>query len=63
MTNQELEKKIAQLESVNDQMYSELCYLDRLMRIVGFTNGLATVKETARELNNNHTPEQEEESL
>ena len=50
MSNQDLEKKIAQLESVNDQLYSELCYVDQLMRMVGFTEGLATVKCTAQEI-------------
>lgn len=50
MIQQELEKKIAQLESINDQMYSELCYVDQLMRMVGFSEGLATVKETAKEI-------------
>ncbi|HEY4832610.1 MAG TPA: hypothetical protein VIH61_08650 [Waddliaceae bacterium] len=52
MSNQELEKKIAHLESVNDQIYSELCYIDQLMRMVGFSNGLATVKQTAQEMKN-----------
>lgn len=54
MSKQELLKKIANLESLNDQLYTELCDLDRLMRGVGFSNGLATVKETARELKNNY---------
>jgi hypothetical protein len=52
MNHQELEKKIAHLESVNDQIYSELCYIDRLMRMVGFSNGLATIKQTAQEMKN-----------
>lgn len=50
MISHELERKIAYLESVNDQMYSELCYVDHLMRMIGFSEGLATVKVTAEEL-------------
>lgn len=50
MTKAELIKQIAILESVNDQMYSELCEVDHLMRLVGFEGGLETVKATAREL-------------
>ena len=49
-TKAELQKKIAMLESVNDQMYSELCEIDQLMRLVGFENGIETVKMTAQEL-------------
>lgn len=43
-------KKLAELEFANDQLVSELGYLDNLMRSIGFTDGLATVKATAREL-------------
>jgi len=50
MTKAELIKKVALLESVNDQMYAELCDIDRLMRLVGFEGGLETVKQTAQEL-------------
>lgn len=52
MTNAELMKKIAFLESVNDQLYSELVELDNLMRLVGFEGGLETVKQIALELYN-----------
>lgn len=50
MINRDLEKKIAHLESINDQLTTELTYIDKLMRQVGFTHGLATVKATAREI-------------
>ena len=50
MTKTELIKKIAILESINDQMYSELCEVDHLMRLVGFDGGLETVKSTAKEM-------------
>lgn len=50
MNEQELLKKIAYLEFVNDQLNAELHELDGLMRKVGFQNGLETVKATAIEL-------------
>lgn len=50
MEQERLIKRLAELESINDQLVSELEYLDTLMRSVGFTNGLATVKATALEL-------------
>ncbi len=50
MKKTELLKKIAHLESVNDHLLTELGYVDHLMKLVGFTDGLETVKLTAREL-------------
>ena len=50
MTKKDLIKKVAQLESVNDHLLTELGYVDRLMRLVGFAGGLETVKLTAQEL-------------
>lgn len=47
MSEEELRRKIASLESINDQLYAELCHVDELMRMIGFANGLETVKETA----------------
>lgn len=49
-TKEQLLKKMAQLESMNDQLLTELSYVDHLMRSVGFSNGLETVKATAIEL-------------
>lgn len=48
----DLEKRIAHLESVNDHLLTELQYLDQLMRLIGFSQGLATVKATALEIHN-----------
>ncbi len=45
-----LEKKLAHLEFVNDQLLSELAHLDKVMRQIGFTEGLESLKSTAREL-------------
>ena len=50
MNMQELLKRKAQLETENDLLRSELEYLDQLMRLAGFTNGLETVKATAIDL-------------
>ena len=50
MEKEELMQRVAELEFTNDQLISELKYLDGLMRTIGFTDGLATVKATAQEL-------------
>ena len=50
MTKLQLLRKIAYLESLNDQLITEVIYVDHLMRLIGFANGLATVKATAQEI-------------
>jgi hypothetical protein len=50
MTKVQLLKKIAYLESLNDQLITEVIYVDHLMRMIGFSNGLTTVKATAQEI-------------
>lgn len=50
MTKVEMLKKIAYLESVNDQLSTEVVYVDHLMRLIGFSEGLRTVKATAKEI-------------
>lgn len=52
MTKSQLRKKIAKLETINDFLLTEVCYVDDLMRLVGFTEGLKGVKATAEELIN-----------
>lgn len=47
---EELLKKIAKLESLCDQLQSEMNYLDRLLVKVGFEEGLKTLKAAAIEL-------------
>jgi hypothetical protein len=49
-TKAELLKKIAYLESINDQLVTEVSYVDQLMRLIGFSAGLAGVKATAQEI-------------
>ena len=45
-----LKKKIAKLESVCDQLQSEMDYLEKLLKKVGFEEGIKTLKEAAIEL-------------
>ncbi len=50
MTKLQLLKKIAILESINDHLSTEVAYIDQLLRLVGFSNGLETAKLTAEEI-------------
>ncbi len=50
MKQKELIDKLAKLESMNDQLASEIRYLDQLVRALGFKEGLKTLKEAALEL-------------
>ena len=43
-------ERIAQLEFQNDQLSAELEYIDKLLRSVGFSDGLVSVKAAAQEL-------------
>lgn len=48
--NEDINKKLARLEFINDQLISELAYIDELMHQIGFTEGLKSLKSTAKEL-------------
>jgi hypothetical protein len=50
MRKTDLEKKVAYLEFVNDQLMTELKYIDQLLCSIGFPEGLETVKQAAAEL-------------
>jgi len=50
MNKMQLEKKIAYLEFVQDQLESELVYVDDLLKSVGFPRGLVSAKEVAIEM-------------
>lgn len=50
MNQQELINKIAKLETMNDQLISELDYLNTLAYQLGFVEGLKTLKSAALEL-------------
>lgn len=46
----QIAKQIALLESLNDQLLTEIGDIDALMRLVGFSQGIETVKATAEEI-------------
>lgn len=50
MTREEMLRRISELESLNDQLMSELRYLDELLKEVGFEEGLKTLKLAAEEM-------------
>jgi hypothetical protein len=50
MGEEAMRERIANLEFQNDQLTAELQYVDQLLRSVGFTDGLASVKLAAQEL-------------
>ena len=50
MNQVELEKKIAYLEFVNDQLISEIHYTNDLLKLIGFPEGLTTIKQAAKEV-------------
>lgn len=50
MKNKTLLKKIAKLESINDQITAELNFLEHLAKALGFAEGLKTLKAAAIEM-------------
>ena len=50
MKEQALQKKIARLETVNDQLTAELHYLEKLTRSLGFAEGIKTLKAAALDM-------------
>ncbi len=50
MKQKDLLKKIAKLETMNDQLAAELNYLEHLARGLGFAEGLKTLKAAALEM-------------
>ena len=61
MNKGELIRKVAYLETVNDQVVAELHYVDTLLREIGFPDGLKTVKNAAKELLDKEKEEEEGE--
>lgn len=47
MTKAQLLKKLAILESVNDQLITELAYVDRVLSQIGFEQGVRGLKAAA----------------
>lgn len=50
MGMKELLEKVSHLEFVNDQLTAEFQYMDSLLKEVGFTEGLKSVKSAAKEI-------------
>jgi hypothetical protein len=50
MEEKALLQRIATLETINDQLITEINYLDSIARELGFHEGLKTLKEAAIEL-------------
>ena len=50
MKHKDLLKKIAKLETANDQLAAELHYLEHLAKAPGFAEGLKTLKAAALEM-------------
>ncbi len=50
MEKEKLQRQVSELESLNDQLVSELRFLDELLHKVGFEEGLKTLKTAAEEL-------------
>lgn len=50
MSREEMQKRISELESLNDQLLTEIRFLDQLLKQVGFEEGLKTLKFAAQEL-------------
>lgn len=49
-TKEQLTKRMAYLEFVEDQLRTEVAYVDKLLRSVGFPHGLVSVKEVAQDI-------------
>lgn len=50
MEEKDIIKRIAQLEFIHDQLSAEILDLDRLLRSVGFPEGIRSAREVAREI-------------
>ena len=60
MSDEELKDRVAYLESMNDQLETEIAHIDELMRLLGFAEGLETVKAAAQELKDRELSENSE---
>ncbi len=61
MEKEKYEKKIAQLESLNDQLQAEFTNLDIILKELGFEKGILTLKEAAKEMLLNKNPSDQPE--
>jgi hypothetical protein len=53
-------KKIAKLESINDQLQAEFNHLNLLLKKVGFDEGIKSLKEAANEILDHRSDEKNE---
>lgn len=63
MDKKQLLKEIAYLESLNDYLSTELNTINDLMRLVGFVDGIKTVKATAQEMLSHGSPHPDDEEI
>ncbi len=50
MNKNQFVDELAKLEFVNDQLLAEVTYVDFLLRSLGFSDGICTLKEAALEV-------------
>lgn len=50
MEIKEIERDIARLESINDQLTTELTYINELLKKSGFSRGIESLREVALEM-------------
>lgn len=50
LTKTDLQKKLARLESLHDQLSTEVTYVDELLKSIGFPDGLDSAKKVAIEI-------------
>lgn len=62
MSKDPREQKIAKLESMYDQLYTEYKHLNALLKRVGFEKGIPSLKEAAEELINRPNPKLQKEN-
>ncbi len=60
MDDKSYEKKIAKLESMNDQLQAEFNHLNLLLKKVGFEEGIKSLKDAAKELLDNRKDDKKE---
>lgn len=44
-----LNKKIQRLQAKNKKLLTEILFMDRLFRLIGFPNGIESMKDSARD--------------
>lgn len=59
MNKDKLLKRLSELESLNDQLITEIRFLDELLKKIGFEKGLTTLKFAAKELLEQDRPRKE----